>query len=49
MHETLATTITSLRSSSALVAACRILSISSLIDASFSMKVSVEGTYASGW
>ena len=49
MHDTLATTSTSLRSSSAFVAAWRILSISSLIDASFSMYVSVEGTYASGW
>ena len=49
MHETLATIRTSLRSSSAFVAAWRILSISSLIDASFSMYVSVDGTYASGW
>ena len=49
MHETLATMMTSLRSSSALVAECRILSISSLIDESFSMKVSLAGTYASGW
>jgi hypothetical protein len=49
MHETLATISTSRRSSSALVAEWRILSISSLIDASFSMKVSVLGTYASGW
>jgi hypothetical protein len=37
MHETLATMSTSLRSSSALVAEWRILSISSLIEASFSM------------
>ena len=44
MHDTLATTMTSLRSSSALVAAWRILSISSLIEASFSMYVSVDGT-----
>ncbi len=49
MQETLATMSTSLRSSSALVAEWRILSISSLIDASFSMYVSVLGTYASGW
>ncbi len=44
MQDTLATTITSRRSSNALVAAWRILSISSLIDASFSMYVSVDGT-----
>jgi len=31
------------------VAACRSFSISSLIEESFSMKVSVDGTYASGW
>jgi hypothetical protein len=49
MHETLATMMVSRRSSNALVAECRILSISSLIEASFSMKVSVLGTYASGW
>ena len=42
MHDTLATMMTSLRSSSALVAEWRILSISSLIDASFSMYVSVR-------
>ena len=49
MHETLATTTTSRRDSSAAVAACRSFSTSSLIEASFSMKVSVVGTYASGW
>jgi hypothetical protein len=37
MHETLATTITSLRLTRALVAARRSRSISSLIEASFSM------------
>ncbi len=37
MQDTLATMMTSVRSSSALVAEWRILSISSLIDASFSM------------
>jgi hypothetical protein len=49
MHDTLATTRTSLRSSNAFVAAWRILSISSLMDESFAMYVSVDGTYASGW
>jgi hypothetical protein len=49
MQETLATTITSFRSRSALVAASRRRSMSSLIDASFSMYVFVCGTYASGW
>ena len=49
MHETLATINVSRRSSNALVAEWRSLSISSLIEASFSMYVSVEGTYASGW
>ncbi len=49
MQETDATISTSLRSSSALVAEWRSLSISSLMLASFSMNVSVEGTYASGW
>ena len=37
MHETLATMMTSLRLTSELVAASRSRSISSLIDASFSM------------
>ena len=49
MHDTLATMIVSVRSRRAFVAEWRILSISSLIDASFSMNVSVLGTYASGW
>ena len=49
MHETEATMITSRRVSSACVAAWRIRSISSLMDESFSMYVSVDGTYASGW
>ena len=49
MHETDATTITSRRSNSAFVAARRSLSISSLREVSFSMYVSVCGTYASGW
>ena len=39
MQETDATMITSLRSNNAYVAACRIRSISSLMDASFSMYV----------
>ena len=37
------------RESSALVAAWRSFSTSSLMEASFSMNVSVVGTYASGW
>jgi hypothetical protein len=37
------------RSSSALVAESRICSMCSLIEESFSMNVSDEGTYASGW
>ena len=49
MHETDATTMTSLRSRSAAVALWRRRSISSLMDASFSMYVSVEAMYASGW
>ena len=49
IDETDATTITSLRSNKALVAECRNLSISSLMLESFSMYVSLEGTYASGW
>jgi hypothetical protein len=48
MQETLATTITS-RRSGALVAARRGRSMSSLIEASFSMYVFDCGTYASGW
>ena len=49
MQETEATMRTSFRVRSACVAACRIRSISSLMDESFSMYVSVDGTYASGW
>jgi hypothetical protein len=49
MHDTLATTSTSRRLSSAVVARCRSRSTSSFSDESFSMYVSVEGTYASGW
>ena len=49
MHDTEATMITSRRASSACVAAWRMRSISSLMIASFSMYVSVDGTYASGW
>ena len=49
MQDTLATMITSRRVSSAAVAECRSRSISSLIEESFSMYVSVCGTYASGW
>ena len=48
MQETLATIITSLRSNKALVALWRSLSISSLIEASFSIYVSDWGIYASG-
>ena len=44
MQDTEATMMTSLRSSSDCVAACRIRSICSLICASFSMYVSVRGT-----
>jgi len=43
MHDTLATTITSRRETSELVAEIRSRSISSLIEESFSMKVSLEG------
>ena len=49
MQETLATITTSRRVCSAEVAEWRSRSISSLIDESFSMYVSVWGTYASGW
>ena len=48
MHETDATTITSLVSKSEAVAECRSLSISSLIEASFSIYVSDDAIYASG-
>ena len=40
---------TSSRVRSECVAEWRMRSISSLMDESFSMKVSDEGTYASGW
>ena len=43
MQETLATTTTSRRDTSELVAAIRRRSISSLIDESFSIKVSLDG------
>ena len=49
MQETDATMITSRRVSSDRVAEWRSLSISSLMEESFSMKVSVVGRYASGW
>ncbi len=49
MHEMDATMMTSRRSKSARVAAWRILSISSFREESFSMYVSLRGTYASGW
>ena len=49
MHDTEATMITSRRSNSAWVAACRRRSISSLREESFSMYVSDRGRYASGW
>ena len=48
MHETDATTITSLVSNREAVAECLNLSISSLIEASFYIYVSDDGTYASG-
>ena len=43
MHDTLATTSTSRRVSSACVAECRSLSIWSLTEESFSMYVSLDG------
>ena len=43
MQDTLATTMTSRRETSELVAEIRSRSISSLIEESFSMKVSLEG------
>ena len=49
MQETLATTSTSRRVMSEWVAWWRSFSISSLIDESFSMYVSEDGMYASGW
>ena len=49
MHDTLATMMTSRRSKSDRVAESRMRSISSLIVDSFSMYVSLAGTYASGW
>ena len=49
MLDTDATTMTSSRSTSDDVARRRRRSMSSLMEASFSMYVSVEGTYASGW
>ena len=49
MHDTDATITTSLRSNSDCVAACLMRSICSLICESFSIYVSVRGTYASGW
>ena len=50
MHDTLETTTTSLRpESSAAVVARRIFSIWSLIIRSFSIYLSDEGIYASGW
>ena len=49
MHETELTTMTSRRLSSEFVVEWRSRSTSALIDESFSMKVSVCGTYASGW
>ena len=49
MHETEATMITSRRSNSDRVAEWRMRSISSLREESFSMYVSLRGTYASGW
>jgi hypothetical protein len=49
MHDTEATTIVSRRVRSAAVAEWRNRSISSLMDESFSMYVSLEAMYASGW
>jgi hypothetical protein len=49
MQDTEATTIVSRRVRSAAVAEWRSRSISSLMAASFSMKVSLDGMYASGW
>ena len=49
MHDTLATTTTSSRDISELIALSRSRSISSFTDESFSMNVSVRGMYASGW
>jgi hypothetical protein len=49
MHETDATMMTSSRSISEDVARSRSRSMSSLMEESFSMYVSVVGTYASGW
>ena len=48
-NKTLATIRTSRRSNNERVADSRMRSISSLTVASFSMKVSVAGMYASGW
>ena len=49
MQDTDATTITSRRVSSELVALCRSRSTSSFTELSFSMYVSDCGMYASGW
>jgi hypothetical protein len=49
MHETEATTMTSLRVRSAAVVEWRSRSMSSLTELSFSMNVSLLGMYASGW
>ncbi len=49
MQDTDATITTSRLSNKERVAECRRRSISSLIVASFSMYVSLWGTYASGW
>ncbi len=49
MHDTLATMMTSRRDKSARVAECRIRSMRSFTMASFSMYVSDDGMYASGW
>ena len=49
MQDTVDTTTTSRRLSSEFVVECRSRSTSALTEESFSMKVSVCGTYASGW
>lgn len=49
MHETEEIIITSFVSNNAAVAECRNLSISSLTEESFSIYVSDDAIYASGW
>ena len=49
MQDTLETIITSRLSNSELVALWRSISISSFIELSFSIYISLPGIYASGW